>query len=91
MTTTLKERLEARISREQKRLLTEAAGLRGQSLSEFVVQSAQDAARRTIEEHRIMALSQRDRDAFVKALLKPPAPSSALKKAAERYRRQTAD
>jgi len=90
MTTTLKERLEARISREQKRLLTEAAGLRGQSLSEFVVQSAQEAARRTIEEYRIMALSQRDRDAFVKALLKPPAPSSALKKAAERYRRQAA-
>jgi uncharacterized protein (DUF1778 family) len=91
MSTALKERLEARISREQKRLLAEAAGLRGQSLSEFVVQSAQEAARRTLEEYRVITLTQRDRDAFVKALLKPATPSSALKKAADRYRKQSTD
>jgi hypothetical protein len=46
----IRERLEARISREQKQLLHEAAQLRGQSLTAFVVSSAQEAARRTLEE-----------------------------------------
>lgn len=63
--TRAKERLEARISREQKQLLQEAASLRGQSLTDFVISSAQDAARRTIEEWQVFSLSRRDREAFV--------------------------
>jgi uncharacterized protein (DUF1778 family) len=33
----------------------------------------------------LMSLTARDTGAFVKALLKPPAPSKKLKRAAERY------
>ena len=82
-----RNRLEARISDKEKQLLKRAAELQGCSLTEFVVRSAQDAARKTLKEHRMMTLSARDTDAFVKALLKPQAPSKRLKQAAERYKK----
>lgn len=83
-----KERLEARISPEQKRLLQEAASLRGQSLTDFVVSSVQEAARRTVEEWQVISLSRRDRDLFVRTLLEAPAPNRNLRAAAERFRRR---
>ena len=45
-------RLEARISPDLKRRLEYAASLRGATLTEFVVQSAQEAAERTIASTR---------------------------------------
>jgi uncharacterized protein (DUF1778 family) len=80
-------RLEARISAEDKEFLKRAADLQGCSLTEFVVRSAQDAARKAVKEHQIMSLTIRDTEVFVKALLKPPAPSKKLKRAAERYKK----
>lgn len=80
------DRLEARISADEKAILKQAADLQGCSLTEFVVRSAYDAARKAIKEHKLMSLTDRDTDAFVKALLKPPAPSKKLKRAAERYK-----
>ena len=82
-----RSRLEARISAEQKELLKRAADLQGCSLTEFVVRSAQAAARKAIREHQVMSLTARDTEAFVKALLKPPVPSKKLKRSAERYNR----
>ena len=82
-----KSRLEARISREDKELLKRAADLQGCSLTEFVVRSAQEAARKAIKEHQMMFLTSRDTEVFVKALLKPPAPSQKLKRAANRYKK----
>ena len=80
-----RSRLEARISAEEKELFKRAAALQGCSLTEFVVRSAQEAARKTVKEHQMISLTARDTEAFVKALLKPPAPSKKLKRAAERY------
>ena len=80
-----RSRLEARISAEEKELFKRAAELQGCSLTEFVVRSAQEAARKTVKEHQMISLTARDTEAFVKALLKPPAPSKKLKRAAERY------
>jgi len=80
-------RLEARINAEEKELLKRAANLQGCSLTEFVVRSAREAARKTVKEHQIMSLTARDSEAFVKALLKPPAPSRNLKRAAGRYKK----
>ena len=82
-----KSRLEARISVEQKELFKRAADLQGCSLTEFVVRSAQEAARKAVREHQMMSLTARDTESFVKALLKPPAPSKNLKRAAERYKK----
>lgn len=82
------ERVQARISPDTKRLLERAASLRGVSLSDFVVSSAYDAATRTVKEHQVIALSARDSEAFARALLSPPAPNDALKRARERYARK---
>jgi len=82
-----RERLEARITQEQKRLFQEAAALQGRSLTDFVVNSAQEAAAHAIERHRMMALSTMDQHVFVGALLNPPEPRKKLTKAAARYKR----
>ena len=79
-------RLEARITVEQKQFLERAADLQGRSLTEFVVSSAQEAARTTISEHELMSLTARDTQAFVNALLKPPSPGKRLQRAAARYK-----
>ena len=86
-----RNRLEARISDKEKQLLKRAAELQGCSLTEFVVRSAQDAARKALKEHHMMTLSARDTEAFVMALLKPQAPSKRLKQAAERYKKVVAE
>ena len=80
------ERLEARITKQQKTLFQRAAELLGRSLSDFVVSSAQEAATRVIQERTVMTLTIRDQQAFVSALLNPPAPSARLRQAAERHR-----
>jgi len=80
------ERLEARVSEEQKRLFVRAAELQGRSLTDFVIASAQEAAIQTVRTHDALRLSDRDRKAFVSALLAPAAPVKALERAAQRYR-----
>jgi uncharacterized protein (DUF1778 family) len=82
------ERLEARISKEQKELFQLAADIQGRTLTDFVIASVLDAAKRAIQEHEMMTLSARDREVFVEALLNPPAPSDKLRTAAQRYRKK---
>ena len=82
------ERIEARLNPEQKRRIEYAASLKGASVSEFIVSSADAAAAHAIEQHEVWTLASRDRAAFVKALLHPPAPSARMKAAARRYRRR---
>jgi uncharacterized protein (DUF1778 family) len=84
-------RLEARITAEQKDLLSRAAALVGRSLTDFVVTSAYETAVRTIRQHQAMVLSERDRKLFVGALLNPPVPGARLRKAARRYKQQLRD
>jgi len=57
--------------------------MQGRSISDFVVSAAQDAAQRTIEDASIMRLSVDDQRAILNAVLNPPAPNNALKKALE--------
>jgi uncharacterized protein (DUF1778 family) len=80
------QRLEARLSKEQKQLFVRAAKLQGRSLTDFVIASAQEAAIETVRTHAALRLSERDRQTFVSALLAPPAPAKTLKQAATRYR-----
>ncbi|OGQ78416.1 MAG: hypothetical protein A3F90_04705 [Deltaproteobacteria bacterium RIFCSPLOWO2_12_FULL_60_19] len=83
--TAKKERLETRITADQKAFLLRAAAITGRTMTDFVVSSAYEVAVRTVHEHEVMTLSARDREAFVATLLKPEAPSSRLRKAARRY------
>ena len=81
------ERLEARVSAEAKALCQEAASLEGRSLTDFIVSSAVESARRILRERALIDLSERDRSAFVKSLLNPPLPGKRLQQAARRYER----
>ena len=82
------ERLEARVTREQKRMIERAAELRGTSVTEFVVLSAQQAATKTIKDFETLRLRGEAREVFVNALLNPPAPNAAAKAAARRYKQR---
>lgn len=82
------ERLEARLTREQKELLQQAADLEGKSLTDFVVSHAQEAAVKTIEEYTRIKLSRADSVAFVESLLHPPVlqANEPLARAIDRYK-----
>lgn len=79
------ERLEARVTRAQKLLIERAARIRGTSVTNFVVASAQQAAAETIKNVEVLTLRDAARETFMEALLHPPAPSAAARAAAKRY------
>ncbi|NDJ26006.1 DUF1778 domain-containing protein [Nostoc sp. B(2019)] len=81
------ERLEARITKEQKELFQRAADIQGRTLTDFVISSVLNAAKQIIHEHEMMSLSKEDQEVFVSALLNPPEPSTKLQAAAQRYKR----
>ena len=77
-------RLEARLPVEVHALLKRAAELQGRSLTDFVVTAARDAASRTIEEAEIIRLSVADQRQIAEAILNPPEPTAALRRAFKR-------
>lgn len=79
-------RLEARVSPAIHALIQQAALLQGRSLSEFVIDSARQAAEATLAEHEIIRLSLQDQERFAESLIDPAPLSSALLKAAARHR-----
>ncbi|SRR5258706_1285182 len=78
------DRLAARLSSVLKKLFQKAASLEGTTLTEFVINSARQAAKRVIQEHEIITLSDRDRRVFMEALLNPPEPNQKLREAFDR-------
>jgi uncharacterized protein (DUF1778 family) len=79
------ERLEARVTPQQKELLQYAAELQGLSLTDFLVTSAQRIAEAAIREHNVITLTKRDSMAFAEALLNPRQPNADLRAAFARY------
>lgn len=82
------ERLEARVTKEQKELFQRAADIQGRTLTDFVVSSVLDIAKQVIMEHENMILTKQDQEVFVAALLNPPEPSAKLRNAAQRYKQK---
>ena len=80
------ERLEARVSQKQKKLIQHAADLAGRSLTDFILGASQEAANKVIREHEVITLTVQESKHFVNVLINPPTPNSALQKAAKRYR-----
>lgn len=78
-------RVDARLTGEQKEIVTRAAELTGRSLTDFMITSAYENALRTIREHQVIALSANDARAFINALANPPEPNQAARKAASRF------
>lgn len=83
------ERLETRVTPDQKSLIERAAALQGRTVTDFVLTSVQDAARRAIEEHQRMDLSIRDSQAFVEALINPQPVNARLQDTVRHYRQAT--
>ena len=79
------ERLEARMTRVQKLMIERAARIRGTSVTNFVLVSAQEAAAEAIRDFEVLSLRDKARETFVGALLNPPAPNAAAHGAAKRY------
>lgn len=80
-------RLEARISPDMLNVVKRAAEIQGRSVSDFVVAAAQEAAQRTIEDTTIVRISIEDQRAMMEAILNPPEPNEALRKAADAHKR----
>jgi uncharacterized protein (DUF1778 family) len=79
-------RLEARLPIEVLERLRRAAEIQGRSLTDFVVAAADEAACRAIEQNEIIRLSREDQMQIAEAIINPPEPGPALRKAARRYR-----
>ena len=74
-------RLEARVTPDQKLLFERAANLRGRSLTDFLVDSAQNAAIETIKNFTVIQLDRMNSAAVAKVLSDPPTPNGGSKKA----------
>lgn len=79
------ERIDVRLRRDTKQLITKAATLANQTVSDFVVSVVVKHARNVIEQSTLIRLTERDAARFVEALENPPAPNAALREAAEKY------
>jgi uncharacterized protein (DUF1778 family) len=84
------ERLDARVTPEEKETIETAANLRGTSYSDFVRMALKEAALNTIREHEVLALSQESRRVFIEALLNPPKPNEKALAAAKRFKKEIA-
>lgn len=83
------ERLETRITADQKNLIERAAALQGRTVTDFVLSSVQEAARRAIEDYSRLNLSVRDSEAFVNALTNPQPVNERLRETIQLYRQET--
>lgn len=80
-------RLEARISTDLHAMLKRAAEIQGRTMTDFVVSAVQDAAQLAIAQADVIRLSLADQECFARALLSPPEPAPALKRAFARHRK----
>jgi uncharacterized protein (DUF1778 family) len=80
-----RERLEARVTPEQKQLFQRAASLAGRTLSDFLIDSARRAAEEAIRNHEVITLSEPGSQALFEMLLNPGEPSTRLQEALEHH------
>ncbi len=80
------DRIYARCNSQLKEHIQYAASLKGLDLTTYVLSTLATDADRTVQEHDIMKLSKRDREAFAEAIINQPAPNKNLLAAAKRYK-----
>jgi uncharacterized protein (DUF1778 family) len=89
-TITRDERLDARVTRDEKEMIETAASLSGTSASDFIRMATRQAALNTIREHEVLTLNEQEKRVFVEALLNPPGPNQKAIEAARRLKEETA-
>jgi uncharacterized protein (DUF1778 family) len=85
-----RERISARVSKEVRERLEEAAGISGATLNQFLVQAAIEKANQVLEREKVMKVSARDAEWLLNLLDQPPRPPNArLQRALDDYQKAT--
>lgn len=79
-----KQRIDLRLSPNDKSLIEEAAAMTNQTITQFMVNSASERAAEVIEQHRRLILNEESWALVMDALSKPAAPNEKLQRAAKR-------
>ena len=83
-----RERLVARVSAEDKAIISQAAAIAGQSVGSFILSEARKAAVLTLETRQRITLNLEQSRRLVDALLAPPRPpTERMKRALKLYRK----
>ena len=75
----------ARATPEEKALIAHAAALRGRTITDFMVDAAQKAAREVVAEETVITLSAENQRRLASALLEPAPANAALQDAFRAY------
>lgn len=79
-------RLELRLTKQRKAYFEEMAAMGGfKNLSDFIMHAAETQAKAIEADHHRILATAKDRKLFFSALLNPPKPNAALKKAFKAY------
>jgi uncharacterized protein (DUF1778 family) len=82
MATLINDRIDVRISREQKELIKYASALRGfKNVSEFIVTFVTNEANKIVSENNNILSTLEDKKIFIEAILNPPMANDKLKNA----------
>ena len=80
------DRIDLRVTKEQKEVLARAAALSGVSMSSFLVANALTEAKKIVAISEVIVLSNRDRDLFYSILRQPPKLNKNLVKLLRNHR-----
>lgn len=80
-------RFEVRITKEFREKLAQVALLEGRSMSEVMITATNEALENKIKNRAVVTLSIQAQEDFAAALLNPPKPTEALKKAKEHHKK----
>lgn len=85
------KRLEMRTNMETYNIIKRAAKLQRRTMADFMAEAVRKAAQKVVEQNDIIRLSIEDQKRFAEALLSPPRPNTALKRAFERHDQLVSD
>jgi len=81
-----RKRITARVSKNVRSTLEQAAELLGATVNQFVVQTAYQEAQRILERESVIRLSQEDARKILSVLDSAPKPNKALKDAVKAFK-----
>ncbi len=85
-----KERITARVPKDVRERIEEAADRSGATLNQFLVQAAIEKADQVLERETVTRLSARDAEWLLSVLDRPPrSPNAKLQRASENYEKAT--
>jgi len=83
-----KARFDTKLSKEQKQFFERAATLGGyRSLTDFVISTVQEKAKRIVKERELVLATQRDSKIFFDAIMNADKPNADLTEATEEFKK----